>query len=155
MRKIGMMLRPWRLLVGLNFAMRRRRGRRPRRPKSKAPAGWKNAKARQQVPQSINSAFPKSDGDKEDAELVVFFFGKGGGGTNEDNIKRWKGQFIAPPEGNRIEVDQGGKFQAWQGRRRRLCRHLRERTNPRFPPFDPNAKEIRKENFRRYRRDFR
>jgi hypothetical protein len=44
---------------------------------------------------------PKADDDKEDAEFVVFYF-QGGGGSNEDNIKRWKGMFI-PPKGKTID----------------------------------------------------
>lgn len=35
---------------------------------------------------------PKAEGDKGKIELVVFYF-QGGGGSVEDNIKRWVGQF--------------------------------------------------------------
>src|SRR5687768_11566515 len=69
--------------------------------KSATPKGWK----RQDPSNKLRMAqyvIPKADGDKEDAELVVFFFGKGGGGSNEDNVKRWKGQFLAP-EGKTID----------------------------------------------------
>jgi len=38
---------------------------------------------------------PKTDGDPEDAELVVFYF-QGGGGGVQANIDRWIGQFSRP-----------------------------------------------------------
>lgn len=42
-------------------------------------------------------ALPKADGDPEDAELVVYYFG-GTGGTVQANIDRWLGQ-MAQPDG--------------------------------------------------------
>jgi hypothetical protein len=42
---------------------------------------------------------PKVEGDKDDAELVIF---KGIGGTAEDNIKRWKEQMV-PPDGKTLD----------------------------------------------------
>jgi hypothetical protein len=69
--------------------------------KSRAPADWK-----EEAPSNKLRAFqfriPRAKGDKEDAELVIFFFGPGGGGGVEDNIKRWKGLFT-PPEGKKID----------------------------------------------------
>ena len=38
---------------------------------------------------------PKSAGDAEDAELVVFYFG-GAGGSVEANLERWTGQMLQP-----------------------------------------------------------
>ena len=88
------------------------------------------------------------DGDKEDAELVIFFFGKGSGGSNEDNIKRWKGQFIAP-EGKSIdEVTKVENFKLGKAADVAYV-DIQGTFKSKFPPFDPNAKEIRKENFRR------
>ncbi len=69
--------------------------------KSKVPDTWK-----QQEPNSNMRAFqftiPKDKNDKYDAELVIFFFGKNGGGGVKANIDRWKG-LIAPPEGKTID----------------------------------------------------
>lgn len=39
---------------------------------------------------------PHGDGDAADGELVLFFFGKGRGGSAEDNMNRWYGQFTEP-----------------------------------------------------------
>lgn len=41
---------------------------------------------------------PKSNGDREDAELIIYYFGPGGGGNAEANIQRWIGQ-MQPPAG--------------------------------------------------------
>lgn len=39
---------------------------------------------------------PKTEGDAEDAECVVYYFGAGGGGGVEANIERWCSQFEQP-----------------------------------------------------------
>jgi hypothetical protein len=39
---------------------------------------------------------PHAAGEAEDAELVLFFFGKGQGGSAEQNVDRWIGQFSRP-----------------------------------------------------------
>src|SRR6516162_7886276 len=43
---------------------------------------------------------PAVKDDPRDAELVIFSF-NGGGGSVEDNVERWKKQFL-PPAGKRI-----------------------------------------------------
>jgi hypothetical protein len=68
--------------------------------RSRAPASWKEEQARQM--RHAQFQVPKVDGDKDDAEFVVFYFGPGGGGSTEENIKRWKGQFI-PPDGKKMD----------------------------------------------------
>jgi hypothetical protein len=39
---------------------------------------------------------PKVAGDTDDAELVLFFFGSGQGGTADANLERWYSQFTRP-----------------------------------------------------------
>jgi hypothetical protein len=39
---------------------------------------------------------PRVAGDPEDAELAVFYFGAGQGGSVEANLQRWYGQFTQP-----------------------------------------------------------
>jgi hypothetical protein len=39
---------------------------------------------------------PKTAGDTEDAEAVLFFFGEGKGGSADDNLERWYGQMTQP-----------------------------------------------------------
>jgi hypothetical protein len=69
--------------------------------KSTAPADWKS--------EEVNSRFrthhfriPKVEDDKADAELTIFFFGTGSGGSADANLKRWKAMFI-PPEDKKID----------------------------------------------------
>jgi hypothetical protein len=98
---------------------------------------------------SYQFSIPKVEGDKEDAELVVFFFGKGGGGEIEDNIKRWKTQFIAP-EGKTIdEVSKVEKYKLGKAADV-VCLDISGTFKYKNPPFSPTAKEERKENFRRF-----
>ncbi|HZZ82216.1 MAG TPA: hypothetical protein VFE62_27205 [Gemmataceae bacterium] len=115
---------------------------------SKAPKEWKAQKAANRF-RVYQFAVPKVDGDKEDAELVVFFFGEGGGGGVDENLKRWKGFFI-PPEGKTIEeASKVEKFKVGK-----VADVVYLDVNGTFksknPPFDPNAKEVRKDNFRRF-----
>jgi hypothetical protein len=44
----------------------------------------------------LQFALPKAGGDKEGALMIVFHFGKGGGGTVDDNVKRWQGMMRQP-----------------------------------------------------------
>jgi hypothetical protein len=44
----------------------------------------------------LQFAVPKANGDKEPTVMIVFHFGKGGGGTVDDNLKRWQGMMRQP-----------------------------------------------------------
>jgi len=68
--------------------------------KSRTPADWKEVPTTQQFRYKVF----RIPGDKAelDAELVIFYFGEGGGGGVEENIKRWKNMFL-PPEGKTID----------------------------------------------------
>ncbi len=57
----------------------------------KNPAGWKA-----DAPRPMRAAtykIPATKGDTEEAECAVFYFGAGQGGSIDDNLKRWVGQF--------------------------------------------------------------
>ena len=115
--------------------------------KSRTPADWK-----MQPPSNKLRAYqfkvPHASGDKEDAELVIFYFGPGSGGTAKDNIKRWKGMF-QPPEGKKIDdVSKVEKFKVGNVPVTELDVHGTYLYK--FPPFAPNAKVKRKPNFRRF-----
>ncbi len=68
---------------------------------SKTPADWKEEKPTSNL-RYKQFTLPRAEGDKADAELIIFFFGEGSGGGVEENIKRWKGMF-QPPEGKKID----------------------------------------------------
>jgi len=57
----------------------------------KAPPSWTVDPPRPMRAATYTIAPAK--GDVEAAELGVFYFGKGQGGSVEDNVKRWSGQF--------------------------------------------------------------
>jgi len=60
-----------------------------------APAGWTLQPARPMrvATYAIAAVAPDTEG----AELAIFFFGAGQGGSADDNIKRWAGQFEGKP----------------------------------------------------------
>jgi hypothetical protein len=135
------------LLAGVNFAFAGGDVLELGSMKSKTPANWKKQEPSNKL-RTAQYLIPKADGDREDAELVVFFFGKGGGGSNDDNIKRWKGQFIAP-EGKTIdETTKVEKFKIGETTEVTYV-DMNGTFKYKNPPFDPNAKEVRKDNFRR------
>jgi hypothetical protein len=56
------------------------------------PEGWTTATPSSSV-RRAQYGLPRADGDTEDGELVVYYFGPGQGGTVETNLVRWRGQF--------------------------------------------------------------
>lgn len=61
------------------------------------PADWKT----KAVPNDTRMrraayALPAADGDREEGELIVFYFGPGNAGSVEANLHRWKRQMIKP-----------------------------------------------------------
>lgn len=68
---------------------------------SRTPADWIEEKpsSRFRIKQF---RLPAIGDDKDNAEMVIFSFGPGGGGSPRDNINRWKGLFV-PPEGKKID----------------------------------------------------
>lgn len=57
----------------------------------KAPTSWKVDPPRQM--RVVTYKVAPTKGDSDEAEVAVFYFGQGQGGTVEDNFKRWSGQF--------------------------------------------------------------
>jgi hypothetical protein len=115
--------------------------------KSRTPADWKMQRPSNKL-RAYQFKVPRAPGDKEDAELVIFYFGEGSGGTAADNIKRWKGMF-QPPEGKKIDdVSQVTKFKA--GNVPVTALDVQGTYLYKFPPFDPNAKVQKKPDFRRF-----
>jgi hypothetical protein len=61
----------------------------------KHPSAWTRVPA----PSDMRAAqfrVPKAEGDAEDAEAVLFFFGKGKGGGAQENVERWQNQMTQP-----------------------------------------------------------
>src|SRR5438034_11256299 len=66
--------------------------------KSRAPAEWKQEDPSNRM-RLTQFRLPKVEGDKYDAEIVIF---QGIGGSAKANIDRWKATFLAP-EGKTID----------------------------------------------------
>ena len=114
--------------------------------KSEAPSGWKAQEPSNKF-RAYQFTVAKAGGDKEDAELVIFYFGAGSGGGVEENLKRWKGMFL-PAEGKTIEeVSKVEKHKVADVEVTYL--DVKGTYLHKFPPFDPNAKITKKENYRR------
>jgi hypothetical protein len=66
------------------------------------PDGWKSVKPAS----AFRAAQFDVPGEGGTAELAVFYFGPGQGGSVEDNIKRWAGQFSSDdPSTNTVPMD--------------------------------------------------
>ena len=115
--------------------------------KSRAPAHWK-----MQEPSNKFRAYqflvPGQAGDKDGAELVIFYFGAGSGGSVDDNIKRWKGTFQAP-EGKTIDEVSKVETKKIPGAELTYL-DIRGTFLSKNPPFDPNAKVERRSDYRRF-----
>jgi hypothetical protein len=59
---------------------------------SQAPGNWKEVATTSQM-RFKQFSVPKVGDDKLDGELIVFFFGTGGGGGVQANLTRWRGMF--------------------------------------------------------------
>ncbi len=76
---------------------------------SKVPTGWVAEKPSSDM-RLAQYKLPKADGDGEDALLVLYFFGKGQGGTPEANIERWVGQVKQPDASDSKDKAKLGKL---------------------------------------------
>lgn len=61
------------------------------------PAAWKEMPARM-----MRKATYEASGDAGPAELAIFYFGPGQGGSVEENVQRWIGQFQGLPAGKAV-----------------------------------------------------
>lgn len=68
------------------------------------PAGWQRVALNNPM-RKATYRVPKSAGDPEDAELAVFYFGPGQGGSVQANVDRWVAQFqgIKPDDVKRAD----------------------------------------------------
>jgi hypothetical protein len=64
----------------------------------KVPEGWTVEKPTSEM-RFAQYKLPRVEGDGEDALLIVYYFGKGQGGTPEANIERWINQ-VKQPDGS-------------------------------------------------------
>ncbi|MBI5087082.1 MAG: hypothetical protein HZB13_21100 [Acidobacteria bacterium] len=60
----------------------------------KAPSGWISQASRPM--RAATYTVPAAAGDEDKPECVVYFFGRGQGGSIEANLTRWQNQFLGP-----------------------------------------------------------
>lgn len=108
---------------------------------STTPASWVKQEPKKSVIQRVYQfALPKAEGDKVDAEIVIF---EGLGGSTASNFDRWRGQYT-PAKGKSIEdVSKESKVKIGSGDGDML--DVSGAYNA--PPFDPTFKG-KQENFR-------
>jgi len=73
--------------------------------KLQAPAAWQSATPNSTM-RKAQLTLPRAAGDAEDAELIVFYFGPGQGGSVEANLDRWYGQFAQPDSSASVDKAQ-------------------------------------------------
>src|ERR1700745_2955872 len=64
-----------------------------------APAEWVTEPPSSKM-RAAQYKLPKAEGDKEDASLVIYYFGETEGGSVSGNIKRWISQMQQPDGSN-------------------------------------------------------
>lgn len=69
------------------------------------PSGWERLPPSNPMRQAAYRV-PKGPADGEDAELTVFYFGPGQGGSIEANVQRWIGQFQGLDPGSARRADR-------------------------------------------------
>jgi hypothetical protein len=112
---------------------------------SRTPATWAEEQPTTRMRVRQFRLEPIGD-DKDKAEVIIFFFGPGQGGSAEDNIKRWKGMFKAP-EGKK--PDDVAKVESMKvGKVPVTYLDINGTYLSKFPPFDPNAQITPFPNYR-------
>jgi hypothetical protein len=109
--------------------------------RSRTPASWKEEAPSNQM-RLAQFKLPKVDG-SGDAQLVIF---KGISGSAQANIDRWKGQF-EPPAGKSLK-DVARVKEMKVGNAQVAYLDVHGTYLDKFPPFDPNAKVIKRPKYR-------
>ena len=112
--------------------------------KSTAPADWKE-EAPSNTMRVYQFKLPRAEGDKDDAELALFFF-KTFSGSAEDNLKRQRAKFEPAAGKDKVEEAVDKKFKV--GPLDATYQDVKGTFLSKFPPFAPDAKVTKKENYR-------
>jgi hypothetical protein len=114
--------------------------------KSQVPADWVAEKPSSNM-RMAQFKVPRVAGDSDDAILVVSFFGKGSGGSFEDNLERWRAEFTA----NEKEPKDPGKIESFKVGAVNVQEFDISGTHlTKIPPFAPNPKIERRPNYRMF-----
>ena len=83
--------------------VRSQEAQKPATLKFKVPAGWVEEE-RSSTMRVAQYKLPRAAGDTEDGSLVLYYFGKGQGGSTMANIERWANQMQAPEGATREKI---------------------------------------------------
>src|SRR5687768_10734370 len=72
--------------------------------KYKVPAGWVE-EDRSSSMRVAQYKLPRAEGDTEDASLVLYYFGKGQGGSAAANVERWANQ-MQQADGSKVKITE-------------------------------------------------
>jgi hypothetical protein len=86
------------------FPARCQEAQKPAALRYKIPAGWVEEE-RSSSMRVAQYKLPRSEGDTEDASLVLYYFGKGQGGSTTANIERWASQ-MQQPDGAKAKLSE-------------------------------------------------
>jgi hypothetical protein len=111
--------------------------------KSTPPKDWVAEKTTNEM-RLAQFKLPKAEGDKEDAELVVFFF-KMGSGSEDDNLARQLKNF-EPNEGKEKVETKVSKMKV--GDKDCTVQDLRGTYLSKAAPFDPKSKVTKRTDYR-------
>src|SRR5437868_14300669 len=112
---------------------------------SRTPADWQEQAPANKL-RFKQFKLPAIKKGQDQAELVIFFFGTGQGGSADDNISRWKSTFEAA-KGKKI--DDVAKTETFKVSGVEVTYlDISGTYLSRFAPFDPNAKTVAKPNYR-------
>jgi hypothetical protein len=113
--------------------------------KSRTPAEWAVEEPTSRMRVNQFRLEPIGD-DKDKAEVIIFFFGTGQGGSGEANIERWKKMFL-PPE--RKKIDDVTKVEKMKVSNVPVTFvDINGTYLSKTPPFDPNAQVTPFPNYR-------
>jgi hypothetical protein len=111
--------------------------------KSATPADWKEEPPTSKL-RSQQFRLPRAEGDAEDGELALFR--SPGGGTIQQNLERQEKKFEVPAGKKPQDVIKVEKVKV--GPHDAVYQDIQGTYLKKFPPFDPNAKVTKADNYR-------
>jgi len=111
--------------------------------KSTTPADWKEETPSNKM-RLAQFKLPKAEGDPEDAELALF--ASPGGGTIQQNLERQEKKFELPAGKKPEDLIKTEKIKV--GTNDAVYQDIQGTYLKKFPPFDPNAKITKTDNYR-------
>ncbi|HKR13596.1 MAG TPA: hypothetical protein VJT15_16140 [Pyrinomonadaceae bacterium] len=88
----------------VSFCVRSQETQKPATLRYKVPAGWVEEE-RSSSMRVAQYKLPRAEGDADDGSLVLYYFGKGQGGSTAANIERWASQ-IQQADGTKAKLSE-------------------------------------------------